>query len=312
MPSQSLHIVGRTLKQFIKTQLNKLPYIKTLYELSKQQGMYPAGHYHSPIPSSDDILRNRKFRESTGPELPDIELNQASQFERLQTYQRYYTELPFPEKPGAEFRYYYDQPWFCYADAIFLYCFLRQEKPKKIVEIGSGYSSAVILDTLDLFFPDQTEVTLIEPYPDRLMSLLKEHDKEKIQIITTQVQDAPPDIFTALGSGDLLFIDSSHVVKYGSDVMYLLFEILPHLPAGIFVHFHDVFYPFEYPQSWVNEGRYWNEDYFLRAFLAYNNQWSIYFFNTYVALTFGDFIKENMPLCLKNPGGSLYIQRGAK
>jgi hypothetical protein len=92
----------------------------------------------------------------------------------------------------------------------------------------------------------------------------------------------------------------------------LMFEILPRLQPGVFVHFHDVFYPFDYPSEWLTEGRYWNENYFLRAFLSYNSEWSIRFFNTYVHFMFGDLIKEGMPLCAKNTGSSLYIQREQK
>lgn len=119
----------------------------------------------------------------------------------------------------------------------------------------------------------------------------------------------PIEVFTALDSGDLLFIDSSHVIKCGSDVQFLMFQVLPNLSKGVFLHFHDVFYPFDYPDWVLLEGRYWNELYFLRAFLSYNSEWKIYFFNTYVATVFKDYIQENMPLCLKNPGGSLYIQK---
>lgn len=106
-----------------------------------------------------------------------------------------------------------------------------------------------------------------------------------------------------------MFIDSSHVVKCGSDLQFLIFEVLPYLKPGVFVHFHDIAYPFEYPSEWLLEGRYWNENYFLRAFLSYNSEWSIHFFTTYVYFRFGDLIREKMPLCTKNPGGSLYIQR---
>lgn len=88
-----------------------------------------------------------------------------------------------------------------------------------------------------------------------------------------------------------------------------MFEILPRLQPGVFVHFHDIFYPFEYPAEWLVQGRYWNENDFLRAVLSYNSEWSIQFFNTYVHFMFGDFIKEEMPLCAKNMGGSLYIRR---
>jgi hypothetical protein len=81
---------------------------------------------------------------------------------------------------------------------------------------------------------------------------------------------------------------------------------------AVFVHFHDVFYPFDYPSEWLIEGRYWNENYFLRAFLSWNTEWHIRFFNTYVHCMFGDFIRETMPLCARNAGGSLYIQRAGE
>ena len=297
------------MRQLIKTVLHRLPYIRRLHEQVKNQGAFPAGHYHSPIPCSDDVVRYFESREPIHRELPDIELNKESQFQRLQDYQRFYAELPFPEKQSQDFRYYYNQNWFCYADAIFLYSFLRQTRPKRIVEVGSGFSSAVILDTRERFLPQQTEVTFIEPYPDRLISLLKDHDKKSHRIIKAKVQEVPFEILTSLGSGDLLFVDSSHVVKCGSDVLFIVFDVLPKLPSGVFVHFHDIFYPFEYSPETLAEGFYWNEIYFLRAFLAYNREWSIYFFNHYIGSVFEEFIKNTMPLCLKNPGGSLYIQR---
>ena len=99
------------------------------------------------------------------------------------------------------------------------------------------------------------------------------------------------------------------MIKYGSDLQTLFFNILPFLPGGVFVHFHDIFYPFEYPYEWLRKGIYWNEIYFLRAFLSYNSNWDIYFFNNYVANEFEDIIAKNMPWCLRNKGGSIYIQK---
>lgn len=124
-----------------------------------------------------------------------------------------------------------------------------------------------------------------------------------------KVQKIPSEVFHSLESGDLLFIDSSHVMKCGNDLQVLFFNILPFLPPGIFVHFHDIFYPFEYPAEWLKMARCWNESYFLRAFLSYNSQWTIYFWNSYVSFVYNDFIKKEMPLCLRDPGASLYIQR---
>ena len=134
-------------------------------------------------------------------------------------------------------------------------------------------------------------------------------DETTVTIIEKKVQDIPLQTFSGLDRGDLLFIDSSHVVKCGSDVQFLIFEVLPRLKPGVFVHFHDIFHSFEYPGEWLSHGIYWNEAYFLRAFLAYNTEWEIYFFNSYVGDLFHDFLAAEMPLCLKNFGGSLYLRR---
>ena len=274
----------------------------------KLYGAFPAGHYYSPIPTQEEIIKyiNRK----TLPEkLPEVNLNKNFQYEILNEYYKFYNDLSFPEKKSKNYRYYYNNDWFSYSDAIFLYSFLRKNKPKKIIEIGSGFSTAVILDTVEFFFSYYPEITLIEPYPQRLNKLLKSEDKKYIKLFPKKIQDISLDLFNILESGDFLFIDSSHVLKCGSDLQLIFFEILPYLPSGIFVHFHDIFYPFEYPEEWLMEGRYWNENYFLRAFLAYNSQWSIYFFNSYVFLMFNRFLKEKMPLCIKNPGGSIYLRK---
>lgn len=270
------------------------------------------GHYYSPIPDEKEVLTYIQSRKPLKASLSDVEVNQQGQFELLNEYLQFYSELPFPEKQSRDCRYYYDNRWFSYSDAIFLYCFLRKHKPKRIIEVGSGFSSAVMLDTVDRFFSHRPEMTFIEPHPDRLKSLLRSEDRGRVRIIDKGIQEVPPELFDSLEAGDLLFIDSSHVMKCGSDLQLLMFDVFPHLPPGIFVHFHDVFYPFDYPSEWLKQGRYWNENYFLHAFLAYNNEWKVHFFNTYVAFAFPDFLKEKMPLCLKNPGGSLYIRRNEK
>ncbi len=296
----------------IKTLINNAPFIKNLSGKMRKHGAYPAGHYYSPIPSKEDVLAYVKSRKPPNRELLGIELNEQEQYELLTEYALFYKDLPFPEEQTPGHRYYYHNMWFCYSDAIFLYCFLRKYMPKRIIEIGSGFSSAVMLDTIDRVFSQRPEITFIEPYPDRLISLLHEGDRKQIRLMDRKIQEVPTEILLSLQSGDLLFIDSSHVVKCGSDLLLLMFEILPRLQPGVVVHFHDVFYPFDYPPEWLMGGRFWNENYFLRAFLSYNFEWKILFFNTYVHFIFGDLIKEKMPLCAKNPGGGLYIQRKQK
>ena len=111
---------------------------------------------------------------------------------------------------------------------------------------------------------------------------------------------------TALHAGDLLFVDSSHVLKCGSDLQFLLFEVLPRLPVGVYVHFHDVFEGFEYPREWLQSERFCIMP---RAVLLFNHAWEIVLFGNFMVERHRDWFAEHMPLCLKNPGGSLYLRR---
>lgn len=270
---------------------------------------FPAGHFYSPVPSREDVFQYIHSPEFAKSELLDIDLNSDVQRQLLQDYSLYYRELPFTATPQAGFRYYYENDAFSYSDGIFLYCFLRKFKPNRIIEVGSGFSSALILDTIDRFFSTQPEMMFIEPFPQLFLSLLKQEDFGKVRHINQRLQDIPLGLLTSLESGDLLLIDSTHVMKPGSDVQRIFYEILPRLQPGVFVHFHDIFYPFEYPAEWLTEGRYWNEDYVLREFLSNNSEWEILFFNNYVHHAFSEYIHEEMPLCSRNPGGSIYLRR---
>ena len=299
------------MKETFKKLLVRMPFIRNLDEQIKAQGAYPAGHFYSPIPSKNDVLEYTKSKSLPKMELQGIELNKEGQFKLLEEFTKFYEDIPFPERQTSGFRYYYENIYYSYSDAIFLHSFLRKYKPKRIIEVGSGFSSAVILDTVDRYFSFRPDISFIDPYPERLRSLLNKEDENYVRIIEEKLQKLQLDFFTSLEAGDLLFIDSSHVVKCNSDLHFLFFNIIPLLKKGVFVHFHDVFYPFDYPSDWLNEGRYWNENYFLRAFLSNNSEWDICFFNTYVSLAFNEFIKKNMPLCVRNSGGSLYIQRNS-
>ena len=165
------------------------------------------------------------------------------------------------------------------------------------------------MDTRERHLACQTEMTFIEPYPELLYSLLNLEDTEAVNIIPKKLQDIPLDLFSTLQSGDFLFIDSTHVSKTGSDVNYVFFELLPAISSGIHIHIHDIFYPFEYPREWVIGGRSWNELYVLRAFLQFNERFSITFMNTFLEHFHEGRFERNMPMCLKNRGGSIWLQK---
>jgi len=297
---------------FVGRLLNTLPYVGTLRQSRRIAGAFPPGHFYSPIPDEQEVESRIEVSRLNGKSTcPEIRYNHDDQFQLLKIFAGFYADLPFPQYKSPECRFYFEQTAFCPPDAIFLYSFLRHTQPRRIIEVGSGFSSAVILDTVDGFFENAPQLTFIEPYPQRLNEVLRAFDRKTVTVIEDKVQNTSKDLFTALQPGDLLFIDSSHVVKYGSDLQFLLFDVLPLVPEGIFVHFHDVFRNFEYPEDWVRQGWYWNEDYLLRAFLAYNASWQMVFFNNYVRYAFEGFLREHMPLCLDDVGGSLYLKKNS-
>ncbi|GGB96692.1 class I SAM-dependent methyltransferase [Dyadobacter sediminis] len=275
----------------------------------------PAGHYYSPIVSVQEIKR----RESQIYPLPKnkmegLELSENEQI-ALFTYcfDHYYKDLPFSENSSSKLRYYYNNKYFGHADATSLYFTIRHFKPRKIIEVGSGFSSAVMLDVNEHFCSNGIDLSFIEPYPDRLYSLLKDSERKNTNIIVSDLQDVDIRYFEQLEENDILFIDSTHVSKTGSDVNYLLFNILPVLKSGVIIHIHDIFYPFEYPKEWViyGNGRFgWNEAYILRAFLTNQNQYKIIIFNDFMQ----SFHKQGILLNMSNynqhgRGGSLYLRK---
>jgi predicted O-methyltransferase YrrM len=306
--------VHQRLRRIAKSLALRIPPIKkAVEELESYRQTFrfaPAGHFYSPLPSLDEVNRDAGRLFGPPPEaLPGIELNEAAQLALLQEIKRYYGALPFPSQKSAERRYFYENLAYSYSDAIFLYGMIRHLAPRRIVEVGSGHSSCVMVDTAELFLGGHVNFTFIEPYPDRLLSLLRPEDLRRVKILAQRVQDIALEPFLALERNDILFIDSSHVMKIGSDVHHLLTEILPRLRPGVYVHIHDVFYPFEYPEEWITEGRAWNETYALRAFLTFNYVFEIVLFNTYLERFHRDIFERDMPLCLKNEGGSIWLRR---
>jgi len=270
----------------------------------------PPGHFYSPIPSLDEVQRDHvRIFGSPPRSLVGIALNESRQLELLGEFRPYYAELSFPERKTPGHRYFYENSYYSYSDAILLYCMIRHLQPKRLIEIGSGHSSCVTLDTNERFFGGSIQCTFIEPYPDRLLSLLSPDDRPRIEIVQQRLQDVPLDRFRELQARDILFIDSTHVAKIGSDVNHILSEVLPNLKPDVYIHFHDIFYPFEYPPDWVYAGRAWTEAYMLRAFLAFSTAFEIVLFNTFLEYFYRDEFEQHMPLCLRNPGGSLWVRR---
>ncbi|MFW8601259.1 class I SAM-dependent methyltransferase [Desulfobacterota bacterium M19] len=277
----------------------------------KQDVAWPAGHFYSPIPALWEIRENEKRIFSEYSEtIPGINLNVESQLSLLEKLGNYYKASPFQNEKKDTIRYYGNNSRFILSDAVVLYTIIRHYKPRKIIEIGSGFSSCVSLDTNEHFFNNSIKCTFIEPYPDLLFSLLKPKDKERVRILPQNLQSLRDlTIFTDLKADDILFLDSSHVTKANSDVNHFFFNILPILQTGVIIHIHDIFYPFEYLKEWLYEGRSWNETYLLKAFLQYNNAFEIIFFNSFLHLFYADKLAQHMPVCTESPGGSFWMRK---
>lgn len=259
----------------------------------------PPGHFYSPIPDIRTIKANADMIfDPSQKEITAVDLNADFQQQLVKKFVDCYSEMPFPDQPTKEFRYCLDNEYYSYGDGIILYSMLRFFRPKNLIEVGSGFSSAEILDVNDRFLGRKLKITFIEPYPDRLFSLISDVDRENVHLEIKPVQDVPLSVFDILQENDLLFIDSSHVAKTNSDVLFIVYHVLPRLKKGVIIHFHDIFWPFEYPQAWLEEGRAWNEAYFLCAFLQYNPAFEIIYFNSYMATHCRPLLMESIPKAL--------------
>ena len=271
----------------------------------------PLGHFYSPTVNPEEVAARQEviFDRSRGF-LPGIDLNESDQLDWLRRIAAHYRDRPFADQPVDGLRYGYDNDQFGVGDATVLFGMLRHLRPGRVVEVGSGHSSALMLDTSDRFLDRSVAFTFIDPFPDRLYAMSGKENLAAHEVIERPVQSVPLDVFAGLQSGDILFIDSSHVLKTGSDVGYLLFEVLPVLQNGVIVHVHDIHYPFEYPEVWVLEqNRSWNEVYAIRAFLQYNSVYSILYFNSFMAMHHREEVGRRMPQVLDGPGGSLWLRK---
>ncbi|HSJ19183.1 MAG TPA: class I SAM-dependent methyltransferase [Nocardioidaceae bacterium] len=271
----------------------------------------PPGHFYSPFPDLAEFDKRADELLSTESTPAAIDLREERQLRLFDELAELLVDVPFPVERTDEFRYYFENPAYSWSDGLLLHAMLRHVRPRRVVEVGSGYSSAMLLDTTERWLDPGVELTFVEPYSELLRSLLREGDEERVTILDVGAQDVDLDVFTRLGAGDVLFIDSTHVVKAGSDVNHLFFEVLPSLAAGVVIHIHDIFFPFEYPAEWVREGRAWQESYLLRAFLMYNDAFVIEWFQNLMWSRHRPVLEARVPDMARNAGGNLWLRKVA-
>lgn len=269
-------------------------------------------HFYSPIPdvgSLGDELWDVSL------EVPGLDFNDAIQLDLLiNQFPAFRSEYDRFSRAatGQTEEFHFANGQFSGTDALVLYCMVRYLRPQMVIEIGSGYSTRLSLAAVRA--NGFGRLRCVEPFPDDPAdpsrgSLLRV-GAPGLELIEERVEHLGIGPFQELTAGDVLFIDSSHVAKIGSDVNFLFFEVLPRLAPGVVVHVHDVFLPGEYPRSWVvDEHRFWNEAYLLRAFLTFNTEFEVLLANHYLAQKYPGHLRETFPNAPWWGGGSFWIRR---
>ena len=263
---------------------------------------FPAGHFYSPVVDPATIAQNRVWPER--PDIRGIDFNDASHVRILsELFPRFMPDYDYPPALPVTptlASFFANNPHFSMLDAPALFVLLRAWKPRRIIEVGSGFSTLLMADVNRRFLGRDLSIACIDPYPPSFLR----HGVDGIdRQVERRVQELPLEHFAELQAGDLLFIDSSHVAKTDSDVNFLFFDIFPRLAPGVLIHLHDIFLPHEYPPGWVlGENRSWNEQYLLRALLMHSSGFEVLFGCSYAFWRYPGLVIAG----LANPDGAGY------
>lgn len=252
------------------------PWRGRAFEETQRDGLHilPV-HYYSPVPDTEALPRSlwAQTQPTPGVEL-DIEEGFALLEELAEGFRDEYTKIATRGKIDG--RFHIDNPAFSRGSAEVLYAMIRKLRPKRILEIGSGHTTLLFAEAIERISNDDDSpcaMTCIEPYPPDYLS---PPPPQVSRFISDPLQTVEQSTFDELEAGDFLFIDSTHVVNIGSDVVYEYLHILPRLAPGVIVHIHDIFIPHEYPEDWIRKKRFfWNEQYLLQAFLSLNDAYEV-------------------------------------
>ncbi len=257
-------------------------------------------HFYQPIPDTRSLPETLWSQPS---ELVGIDMNDSMQLDLLRNHFSKFRgeyEAVVAEPPPGQRRPFRG------TDVLVAYCMVRHFQPRRIIEVGSGFSSLVLGQAAAK--NKNSSLICIDPFPG---ALLRNGSIPALDsLMETKVQDLDVVFFSQLGPGDILFIDSSHTVKIGGDVNYLFLEVLPRLNPGVIVHVHDIFLPFDYRRHWVlNEFRFWTEQYLLQAFLTFNSEFEVLLANYYLSRYHKEHLRAAFPDLPGWIGGSFWMRR---
>jgi SAM-dependent methyltransferase/predicted O-methyltransferase YrrM len=272
---------------------------------------FPIGHYYSPMYDACELAERREEIWTSPPrDTPGIDWRDAEQVRLSRDVFASQQRLDFAHGPtGDDTVYHATNNQFPALDAWVLEGLVRHAGPKRMIEVGCGYSTLVSARVNREHLNGAMRLTCIEPDP---REFLQAGVPGVSDLRIEKIQETPLEVFDELGENDVLFIDTSHTVKTGGDVTWIFGEIIPRLRIGVYVHVHDVFLPGEYPEDWVLEGWGWNEVYLVRAFLSFNDAFDVvwgaqYMLNRHPGEVLAAF--PGQAEYLDRGGGSLWLRR---
>lgn len=261
--------LGSVLLWFIRRRgIGRFPIAKKIF---LRVGIFPIrDHYYEPLFSPKYLTKSL----NDDRHLPAIDWNVDEQLKLLNCFDYNHELTKFPQNKAINVDYYFDNESYGPGDSEMLYNMIRYFKPRKIIEIGSGYSTLMannaITENLKEIHDYQCDHICVEPYEFPWL------EAKGVQVIRKKVEEIDLSFFTQLDKNDLLFIDSSHIIRPQGDVLFEYLEVLPILKTGVIVHIHDIFSPKDYKSDWIlKDVRFWNEQYLLEAFLSFNNSYKI-------------------------------------
>ncbi len=301
--------VQQKVKRSVYTALVKLTAVllrrvnsREAFQYWETQGLHVTPvHYYSPIPNTGELAAD--YPRSS--QLIGLDLNEPRQQEYLTSvFPRYAGECRhFQDDTRESGKFSANNAFFYGIDPYVYYCMIRHHRPERVIEVGAGFSTTVALEAAEK--NGAVKITAVEPYPSRMLRA----NADRMTLLEQKVERLDFRIFEALTENDILFIDSSHVARTGSDVTYLFSEVLPRLKPGVLVHVHDIFLPDPYPQHLVTQKhQFWNEQFILQAYLTGHTTARIIFANHYMVTRYPDAVQAAFPGNSDWRGLSLWMQ----
>jgi hypothetical protein len=269
-------------------------------------------NYYSPIPQSAELSPETWLRPSSMRGVPLSSTDQLRHLDQLAPYLAEFRSLLDGGGGGNGSGFYLGNGSFGPVDADVLHATIRFFMPRRVIELGSGASTFVSARACFANGRDgnPTELVSIDPFPPSFIP----RDLEGLsELRTAPATSVPVRDFEDLRANDLLFIDTTHTVKVGSEVNHLVLEVLPRLGPGVIVHFHDIFLPWEYPREWIERrGYYWAEQYLLHAFLSQNSSWEVLFASHFLWRESRPELERRIdPSGIEKPPSSLWLRHVA-